>query len=219
MKFVVHSFRNGEIIFENDDKFAEDWKELIGTLSDIKEKEIIEYFQNSGRKSQKSISEAINKLIDKRLVKLEWNRQSPIFNESEYRPHSKGYCWTLDFTKNNFAVEVAFNHGEAVAWNLIKPVLSSELNHVEKVIQTYGGILIVATDEMKKAGNFDGACGTYEKYLQYLKPLQNILTVPMVIIGLKAPKTFKINKDTKKVEYISNIDCKEIEEDFIINNN
>jgi hypothetical protein len=36
-------------------------------------------------------------------------------------------------------------------------VLASELNHVEKAIQTRAGILICATYEMKSAGGFDGA--------------------------------------------------------------
>lgn len=42
----------------------------------------------------------------------------------------------MDFAKDNIAIEVAFNHGGNVSWNLIKSVLSSELNYVEKAIQT-----------------------------------------------------------------------------------
>ena len=45
---------------------------------------------------------------------------------------------------------------------------------------------------MKKAGGFDNAVGTYETYLGYLKPMNNILTAPLLIIGLKAPETFEI---------------------------
>lgn len=45
---------------------------------------------------------------------------------------------------------------------------------------------------MKYAGGFDGATGSYEKFLQYLPPLNNIPTVPMIIIGLTAPDTFRI---------------------------
>jgi hypothetical protein len=77
----------------------------------------------------------------------------------------------------------------------LKPVLSSELNHVEKAIQTRAGIVITATDKMKKAGGFDGSVGSYEKYIQYLKPLNNLLTTPMMIIGLEPPETFKIKQD------------------------
>ena len=34
--------------------------------------------------------------------------------------------------------------------------------------------------------------GTYEKYVEYLKPLNNLLTTPMMIIGLEPPETFVI---------------------------
>lgn len=202
MDFKTHSFRNALTLFEHDNQFNYLWNEICEVLNSITDEEIIDYFNNSTRSSKKSISDAINKLIDEKLVKLNWNRQSPIFNNSIYRPTSKNHWWTLDFAKDSIAIEVAFNHGEAVAWNLIKPVLSSELNHVEKAIQTNAGIIITATNSMKKAGNFDGACGTYEKFLQYLDPFRNILTVPLIIIGLDSPRTFIVNSKTKQIEYI-----------------
>lgn len=100
----------------------------------------------------------------------------------------------MRFAKSDISVEVAFNHRSDCSWNLIKPVLASELNHVAKAIQTKAGIIICATDEMKNAGGFDSAVGTYETYLTYLEPMNNILTAPLLIVGLNAPKTFKIIK-------------------------
>jgi hypothetical protein len=32
----------------------------------------------------------------------------------------------------------------------------------------------------------------YEKYLDFLKPLRNLLTSPLLIIGIEAPETFEI---------------------------
>ena len=49
----------------------------------------------------------------------------------------------LDFAKNDISIEVGFNHGEAIAWNFIKPTLAGELNHVEKAIQTKICIIII----------------------------------------------------------------------------
>jgi len=123
-----------------------------------------------------------------KLVKLGWNEESLIFQDDEY----SGNRWRLDFAKDNISLEVAFNHGEAIAWNLIKPVLASELNHVKKEIDTEIAIIICATKSLKDDGGFDGAIGEYEKFLTYLNPLRDVLTVPMVIIGLEAPETFKI---------------------------
>lgn len=202
MRFHSHSFRNALTIFENDPSYTSLWFEITSALNSISDQDLIDSYNNNNRSSKKSISDDINKLIDQRLVNLDWHRQSPIFNDSIYRPKSKNHWWTLDFAKENIAVEVAFNHGEATAWNLIKPVLSSELNHVEKAIQTQAGVIITATDNLKATGNFDNATGSYEKFLQYLVPFQNILTVPMVIIGLESPDTFIIDKITKSVQIL-----------------
>ncbi|MCC0653912.1 MULTISPECIES: BglII/BstYI family type II restriction endonuclease [unclassified Clostridioides] len=191
MNFVTHSFRYGLEIFNTQEDFQVLWHEVIHALQSISDEDIINYFESQQRRA-KSISEAINYLIDDRLISRGWRRQSFIFNDPTYRSSRGNSNWRLDFAKDGISIEVAFNHGEAVAWNLIKPVLASELNHVEKDIQTRAGILICATDEMKSAGGFDGATGSYEKFLQYLPPLNNILTVPMVIIGLTAPESFVI---------------------------
>lgn len=96
-------------------------------------------------------------------------------------------------------VEVAFNHGEAIAWNLLKPVLACELNHVKKAVQGQIGIYICATDKMKKAANIDSASGSFEKVLRYLPPMMNQLTVPIMVIGLEPFGTFYVNKESKEI--------------------
>ena len=209
MKYKRFSFRHAEEIFLVDDAFTYLWEEVKDVLDSITDEDIITEFNNEKRKA-KSISEAINKLIDTRLVKKGWQPQSYIFADPEYSD-SKG-TWRLDFAKDNIAIEVAFNHGGNVSWNLIKPVLSSELNHVEKAIQTQAGIVITATDAMKKAGGYDGAIGTYEKYVEYLKPLNNLLTTPMMIIGLEPPETFIIEHKSdgnKTIGYVKMINQEE----------
>lgn len=202
MEYIKHSFRHAEDIFKNDKDFTYLWDEIIEVLDNISDDDLIAEFNSETRKA-KSISEAINKLIAKRLREKGWNEQSRIFADPDYSDN-KG-TWRLDFAKDNIAIEVAFNHGGNVSWNLIKPVLSSELNHVKKAIQTQAGVVITATDSMKKAGGFDNAIGTYEKYVEYLKPLNNLLTTPMMIIGLEPPKKFTIEQkkeDGKTVGYV-----------------
>lgn len=189
MEYKKFSFRHAEDIFLVDKDFSYLWEEIIDVLDNISDKDLINEFNNKKGKV-KSISHAINKLIAKRLEKKGWKGQSCIFADPDYS--DKKGTWRLDFAKDNIAIEVAFNHGGNVSWNLIKPVLSSELNHVKKAIQTQAGVVITATDSMKKAGGFDSAIGTYEKYVEYLKPLNNLLTTPMIIIGLEPPKTFLI---------------------------
>lgn len=174
------------------------------------------------KKGKMSLSHAINSLLDKRLASKGWTSQSALFQGREY---STGTRWRLDFSKriqlkdslegnsesyrqSGMAVEVAFNHGEAIAWNLLKPVIASELNHVDKETHIGAGIgiVITASEALKKAGAFDNAVGEYEKFLRYLKPMRTQLTVPMVIVGLPAPESFKVvkrkNPTTKRNEGI-----------------
>ncbi len=189
MEYVIHSHRYGEQIIKQ--TMPKTWGELEGVISGISDEDLIAQFPNSA--TRMSLSGAINDLIDEGLRSSKWEPQAAIFQDKDYK-YKDAERWRLDFAKEDLSVEVAFNHGEAIAWNLIKPVLASELNHVEKAIQTKAGVIIFATEKLKSSGAFDGAVGTYEKALRYLKPFNDILTVPMVIIGLKAPKTFHLVK-------------------------
>ena len=191
MRSITHSFRHAEVVL-NEPQFATEYQELLHTIATITDEDIIskhESFGNTpGVRRPKSISVAINALFDERLREQVWSGQSPIFQEAGYT----GETWLLDFAKGLISLEVAFNHSTVIAWNLIKPVLASELNHVKKAIQTEVGVIICATNAMRIAGGFDGAIGTYEKFLTYLDPLRDILSVPILLIGLEPPETFHI---------------------------
>lgn len=196
MDYELHSHREGLFLFENNPDFQPSWGQLCLALQGITDQDLATAFNAAvaRRADCKSLSDAINRLIAERLPATDWRRESPIFNDKRYLS-KRETRWRLDFSNELIAVEVAFNHGEAIAWNLLKPVMAAELNHVQKAIQSRAGVVITATEAMKKAGNFDGAVGTYEKFLRYLDPMMNQLTVPMVIVGLKPPKDFRIPKD------------------------
>lgn len=198
MEFVTYSHRNAETIFMNDDVYRDIYMEIVQALHGISDEELIFTYDSIGRTSKKSLSQPINRLIKQRLYALGWVCESRIFNDPNYIQKS----WRLDFAKMPISVEVAFNHQEATAWNLIKPVMASELNHVEKAIQTSAGVVITATAEMAEAGNFDRAVGTFENFVRHLIPMYNILPSPLLLIGLKAPSTFRIDPQTKTVVYI-----------------
>ena len=199
MRYQIHQHRFGLDIINSDPKLSALWADIVRTLSGITDERIIEEYNLSS--NAMSISAAINNLIHQDLQSLGWTPQSAIFQGSEYA----GKSWRLDFAKtantessgkSGIAVEVAFNHGEAIAWNLLKPVLAAEINHVdtETDIGVGVGVYICATEELKEAGAFDSAVGEYEKVLRYLNPLFSKLTVPMIIVGLEAPETFKVEK-------------------------
>lgn len=205
MKFETVSHRYVDGLFKIDSRSKELWDEFKGTLESITDEELIRAYENQNRKG-KSISEAINKLIDIKLVAKGWNRQSPIFKDPAYVDRGRrASTWTLDFAKETIAVEVAFNHGGQVAWNLIKPVLSSELNHVEKAIQTKVGIIVAATMDMRNKGGFDNAVGTFEKFVEYLKPLNDLLVTPIMLVGLKAPESFYIKHEKENGKIVGKV--------------
>jgi hypothetical protein len=187
MEFVTYAHRHGETLLETE--YPELWHEVKEVIGSITDEELIKQFPIS--KNKKSMSAAVNQLLKEKLVSKGWTKEAAIFQDPEYSIKAET-AWRLDFAKKDISIEVAFNHGEALAWNLTKPVLASEMNHVRKAIETKIGIIILATEEFKKAGAFDGAVGEYEKAIRYLKPMNDLLTVPLVLIGLKAPKTFKI---------------------------
>ena len=200
MEYKTISHRYADILFQLDEDLKRLWLEVKEVLDGITDEDLI-VTHNEILESQpetKSISKAINALIKQRLVDKHWEAESQIFADEKYNGNDG--TWRLDFAKGEggISIEVAFNHGGNCSWNLIKPVLACELNHVKKAVQTRAGIIICATDDMKKAGGFDGAVGSFEKFWEYLKPLNNLLTTPILLIGLKPPKTFKIIHQTNE---------------------
>lgn len=191
MDFVFESFRHAAVIL-NENEFVDQFSDIMQVISGISDDDLItrhlSYGKEDEEKLPKSLSTAINSLLKERFINNGWISESGIFQDNLYQ----GETWRLDFAKDDISIEVGFNHASVIAWNLIKPVLASELNHVEKGIQTKIGVVITATNEMKVLGGFDGAIGTFEKYLDYLPPLRNMLTVPLLIIGLKPPRSFRV---------------------------
>ncbi|WP_442600450.1 BglII/BstYI family type II restriction endonuclease [Neobacillus sp. D3-1R] len=187
MEYKLYSHRYAVSILENEQEFAQTWSQVIQAVTNISEEMIIQLFENR-YSNQKSISKAINHLMRDEFAKFNWREESPIFQDPNYDDKT----WRLDFAKENISIEVAFNHSGVIAWNLLKPVLASELNHVQKAIQTKLGVIICATEAMRAAGGFDNAVGTFEKFITHFAPLQNQLSVPIAMIGLEAPKTFYI---------------------------
>lgn len=190
MEYRIHGFRHGDYLIQNVAEYRPYWAEIQGALESVTDERIVAHFKANGEGEKKSISATVNSLLKDEFVERGWRAESEIFSEHEYS--DGGSIFRLDFAKGVVSIEVAFNHGNDAPWNLLKPTLASELNHVEKAIQTEIGVIITATDEMKLAGGFDTAVGSYEKYIRFLRPMGMLLTAPLVIIGLEAPRTFHI---------------------------
>jgi hypothetical protein len=211
MKFELFSHRHAQQILENTPEYLPLYREVTESLGNVTEQRIIEHFrynyQEPGR-AKKSISESINQLLKHELTALGWTPEAQIFRSADFGEGK----WRLDFAKpcpipqsdsrpyggfesTGISVEVGFNHSGSIAWNLLKPVLASELNHVQKAVQTSVGIVVTAMRELQLAGGFDNAIGVFEDYVSHLVPLRDVLTVPILVIGLEKPDTFKIRHE------------------------
>lgn len=206
MRFVEYSHRHADAIIANDPMLKERYEQFVGALRSITDEELINDFLSKKAEyatrgtSFKSMTPSINGILKERMLAIPgWKSEVDIFNDTTGAIGNTE--WRLDFACDDaFCVEVAFNHGEAIAWNLLKPVLSCELNHVEKAVQGQLGIYVCATDNMKIAANIDSASGSYEKVLRYLPPMMNQLTIPMMIIGLEPFETFKISSAAEVIK-------------------
>ncbi len=222
MRFIEYSHRHAKAIIDSDSALKERYEQFIGALRSISDEEVISDFlikkaEYAERKSTfKSVTPSINSILKRRMLEIPgWKAEVDIFNDKTGEIGNTE--WRLDFACDNaFCVEVAFNHGEAIAWNLLKPVLSCELNHVEKAVQGQIGIYVCATEKMKIAGNIDSASGAFEKVIRYLPPMMNQLTIPMMIIGLEPFETFKIDEHANVVRADFSIDSRLINRSVLI---
>lgn len=212
MKFTIHSHRNALEIAESPD-FKGDWTAFCDAITSTTDGELIYAFKalaakRRGKKAetQKSLSHAINGVLRRKLEKRGWLAEPILFSKEQVGADRNG--WKLDFVKkrsdsnhpgktSTFAVEVAFNHSEAAAWVLTKLALACERTLMQKDIVASVGILVVMQRELKKAGNFDSACCTYDRYVHTIDVMHDLLRAPLIVIGLSSPKTFKIVGRTK----------------------
>lgn len=213
MKFKIFSHRHAIQVIEHTPEYGHLWAEIKESIENTTEARLVSHFQENYEflgKAKKSISESINQILKNELSLAGWMPEAPIFREADFGQGK----WRLDFAKktpvpvsdsrpysddntSGVSVEVAFNHSGSIAWNLIKPVLASELNHVEKAIQTSIGVVITATSSLRDAGGFDGAIGTFEDYVSHLVPMRDIISVPILIVGLEEPQSFRIRHEKK----------------------
>ena len=213
MRYRLFSHRHAIQILENTEEYMGLWTEIQESIDNVTEPRLVQHFRDNYEipgKAKKSISESINQILKIELVEAGWLPEAPIFRDAGFGEGK----WRLDFAKSTpapstdsrpydsgntsgISIEVGFNHSGSIAWNLIKPVIASELNHVQKAIQTSVGVVITATADLRDAGGFDGAIGTYEDYVSHLIPLRDIVSAPVLVVGLEAPETFSIRHEKR----------------------
>lgn len=194
MRFVSFSHRHALLVLQSPEH-SSTWESLATAIEVIDDSRLRREFVLSQREARRlrkkrasGIQSTLNRVLKEELVGRGWKSEARLFRESAHG----GRKWSLDFARDSIAVEVAFNHAEALPHNLVKPTLAGELNHLAKAIQAEVGVLVLATEALKLAGNMDKAVGTYEDALTYLTAYRSILTTPLLLIGLEPPTSFEV---------------------------
>jgi len=191
MLFDIYSHRFAWEVVRGSVPLRSLWNELSLALNSISADCLARYPQDSTQ--HKSISRQLNWAIRTNLVARGWTPEARLYHDG-VDDSSSG--WRLDFAKTIFgetagetgmAVEVGFNHREAIAWNLLKTVLATEPSQLSGDMPTIHGVgvVIMLKASLKRVGNFDGAVGTFEDAQAYMSTLQHKLTVPILLIGLR----------------------------------
>lgn len=192
MKFEEYSHLNGLEIISNMPEVYEKYQEVLDAIKSIRDDEIIAKYHNLD--SGKSLGTSLKKIIEENIMNLNWERNLSIFDDKEV--NTGGSRWKSDYVLSPyFSMAVSFDHSSVMTNNLMKLQLASEESNMNKNVQTKFGILITATKELKENGGFDNVVGEFEKYQVQCRVLQNHLKTPMILIGLRAPESFKITHE------------------------
>lgn len=221
MDFDLYSHRNAKEIAESPN-FQKDWKVFQEAIASVSDQDLKTAFKalrtrREGRRieGQKSLAHSINEVLRKKLVALGWDLEPALFFKDKAGLGPSG--WRLDFVKRlpdsrarqdicTFAVEVAFNHSEAAAWVLTKLALACERTSIPKAIDATIGILVVMQSDLKKAGNFDGSCCTFDRYIHTIQVMHDLLRAPLLVVGLGPPKTFRLKGYARGVRIVGAIE-------------
>src|SRR5690606_33661819 len=159
MNYKIESFKYAEDICRGNESLNKVLKELKEILLGISEKDIMKKFNEIGKNS-KSISKTINALLNESLISNGWEREVQIFSENRHGFATRKR-WSMDYYKNSVQLEVAFNHEENTAWNVMKIPLSVVSNIYKHNKEVSIGIIITITNQMRQHGGFDGSVGTF----------------------------------------------------------
>lgn len=203
MKFKIYSFNNAYEILSHINEFNYAFEHLQKIIDSVTDDDIVNKFEEIGKNS-KSLSNTIYSLMEEKLIKQEWEKELHIFHDFDEN-QSRGKRWTIDFYKKNIQLEIAFNHEESAAWNIMKFQISSQPNIYKHRQEVKIGVLILATNQFKKIGGFDNSIGSFEKYIEYLSVMKPFVSLPILLIGLQGPDEFKIKHRTINQKKIGQI--------------
>ena len=129
-----------------------------------------------GRKPAKGRQATINLMLKGRFQSQGWEIEKNVFDDPEND-------LKMDFWKRQVGIDVAFNHRSFIGGDLLRLQAAAEVRNIIKV-----GIYICPTKEFAKyvSPNDASSMVSFERTIWYLKNFYPVLTVPILVIGLRA---------------------------------
>ena len=163
-----------------------DWEVFVKTIRAISWDEILTLHEakHSGRMS---ISKALAEVINNKLMLNGSSKKCRIFNDG--KDNSKPFL--IEYKLGSLAIDISFGHYNITAWKLARLVVATSPNQNEMENQCKVGILILPEEELRLAGKFDSP-SNWERAVDYLNYMGNQWQSPLLLIGLKNPRYFRI---------------------------
>ena len=136
-----------------------------------------------GKRVPRGGQSAMNKLFELALPSARgWVHQPRLFSDPLLRE------WKMDFLKERVGVEVSFNHAEAIPWQFTRLNIAGESERIRADSSIDVGIVITASESLKRWSRMDSAVGTFDAFQAWLREMKPILPIPIMLVGLRADR-------------------------------
>ena len=163
-----------------------DWTELYCAINGILWDDLIN-LHNHEHNDRMSMSVAISERIDNELTEIGAEAEVPIFSKKLVSSRDDRYrIWKK---LGPIAIDYSFGHPDGLRWKLNRLATAIIPNQHSMENQCQLGVLIVATESLRKAAKFD-AKANWETAIEDLNIMAAQLQAPIFILGLKNPETF-----------------------------
>ena len=179
MNHTDYAHRQADIILNSNHDLK---KEIEQAIQDITTDEIDSAFEEEnrarvaeGKKPRKGKQATVNAIFRQRFEQYEWECEKNVFND----PTND---LAIDFWKRDVGVDVAFTHRSFIGGDLLRLQAAAEVARIMKV-----GVYICPMKAFAKGISPRDASSmvNYERTKWYLESFYPVLTVPILLVGLR----------------------------------
>ena len=163
------------------------WTKLYQTINGIQWDDLINLHNHEYAIKSMSMSRAISEQIDTELTAMGAEGDVPIFSTKLVSGRDDRYRIWKKY--GPIAIDYSFGHPDGLRWKLNRLATAVMPNKHSMQNQCQIGVLIVATESLRKAAKFD-AKANWETAIEDLDIMGGLLQAPIFVMGLKNPETF-----------------------------